>query len=223
MVIKKEIIDLKKSNLSQREISKTLGCSEGYVSRIVKSFGISDNIDSKFIGKHFGMLTPIKRDGSDKYGHAKYICLCNCGNSCNIIGNSLETGNTQSCGCSSRKMGKLHQLWTGYEEIPMHYFSRIKKGAIDRGFDFDISIEDIWDLFIKQNRRCKLSGVLLMFSPTNKTKKLQTASLDRIDSNIGYNMENIQWIHKHLNTMKWHLFNDDFINWCHAVSDFNRR
>lgn len=223
MVSKEEIIDLKKKNFSQREISKVLSCSEGYVSRIVKDFGLSYNIDSKFIGNRFGKITPIKRIGSDKNGHAKYFCVCECGNSFETIGNALETGNTSSCGCTSRKTGKLHKNWSGYEEISSGYFSRIRKGAIDRNFEFNISIKDIWDKFIEQDRRCKLSGVLLMMAPTGKTKKLQTASLDRINSKIGYDIDNVQWIHKHLNVMKWHLFNDDFINWCHAVSDYNRK
>lgn len=220
MVDKKRIIDLKKQEKSQREIARTLGCSEGYVSRIVKDYGLSNDIDNKFIEVTFGSLTPIKRIGKDKYGHAKYLCACGCGNTVEIIGNSLETGNTLSCGCTSRKIGKEHGLWKGYEEISTVYFSRIQRGAKDRGFDFNVTIEQIWQKFIEQERRCALSGVKIMFAPTNKTRHLQTASLDRIDSNLGYEFDNIQWVHKHLNTMKWKISNQDFIDWCIEVANF---
>lgn len=219
---KEKIIELKKQNLSQREISKILGCSEGYVSRIVKCFGLSNNIDNNFIGKKFGSLSPIRRSGLDKNSHVKYLCLCDCGNSCYVLGNSLQTGNTLSCGCTSRKVGKFHKNWAGYEEIPNVYFNRVKRGAIERKIKFNISIEDMWSKFLEQDRKCNLSGILLTFQPTSKTRNLQTASLDRINSNYGYNIDNIQWVHKHLNTMKWKLHNNDFIEWCNLVSNHNK-
>lgn len=222
MVEKYKIVELKKANKSQREIAKILGCTEGYVSRIVKDYGFSNNIDNKFIGVQFGILTPIKRAGKDKHGHASYICACGCGNTLEVRGNSLETGNTSSCGCTSRKIGKEHGLWVGYEEISNVYYSRVKRGAKDRGFDFNITIEQMWEKFIEQKRRCALSGVKIMFAPTNKTKHLQTASLDRIDSNLGYKLDNIQWIHKHLNAMKWKISNEDFIGWCIEVANFQK-
>lgn len=222
MVDKNEIIRLKKQEKTQREISNILGCSEGYVSRIIKDFGLSNDIDKKFIGTTFGLLTPIKRVGSDGWGHAKYLCVCGCGNTIEIIGNSLDTGNTSSCGCNSRKIGKKHGLWAGYEEISSTYFHQIQRAALERDLDFNITIEDMWNKFIEQNRRCALSGMKLMFAPTGKTKKLQTASIDRIDSDQGYSTNNIQWVHKELNLMKRRNTDIDFINWCHAVSSFQK-
>lgn len=38
-----------------------------------------------------------------------------------------------------------------------------------------------------------------------KNSSLQTASLDRIDSSKGYTIDNVWWIHKQLNWMKWDL------------------
>ena len=50
-----------------------------------------------------------------------------------------------------------------------------------------------------------------------------TASLDRIDSTRGYTVDNIQWIHKDLNRMKWNLPNDYFINICTLVANHNKK
>lgn len=222
MIDKAEIIKLKKQNKSQREIAEILDCSSGYVSRIIKEFGHSNNIDDKYIGSTFGILTPIKRIGSDKYSHALYLCVCSCGNTAEVLGHSLLSGNTRSCGCSSRKIGKNHGLWSGYEGISTVYYNRVMNGAKKRNIKFDLTIQDMWNKFVEQNKRCSLSGIKLMFSPTNKTRNLQTASLDRIDSKIGYYYDNIQWIHKNLNIMKWHISNKDFINWCHEVSKYQR-
>ena len=49
-----------------------------------------------------------------------------------------------------------------------------------------------------------------------------TASLDRIDSNLGYVKGNVQWVHKHINVMK-NIFNQDmFIFLCNQVTKTNK-
>lgn len=47
-----------------------------------------------------------------------------------------------------------------------------------------------------------------------------TASLDRIDSNKGYNKENIQWVHKYINKMKMDFNQDYYIEMCRKVSNY---
>lgn len=83
--------------------------------------------------------------------------------------------------------------------------------------NFEITIEQIWELFLKQNRKCALSGELLYFYPEDK----RNTSLDRKDSDIGYKIDNIQWVHKDLNIMKMDCPNEKFINWCKKVADYN--
>lgn len=60
------------------------------------------------IGKKFGHLTVIARDGSDKNGQAKWICECDCENHTRIsvLGGNLRKGHTQSCGCDRRSHGE---------------------------------------------------------------------------------------------------------------------
>lgn len=60
----------------------------------------------------------------------------------------------------------------------------------------------MWNLFLKQDRKCALSGEPIQFS--SKVHKFdRTDSMDRIDSSKGYTRENVQWLHKHVNLMKW--------------------
>lgn len=60
-------------------------------------------------GKKFGHLTVLSRDGSDKYGHAKWLCECDCENHTrlSILGDNLKRGHTISCGCERRSRGEL--------------------------------------------------------------------------------------------------------------------
>ena len=47
--------------------------------------------------------------------------------------------------------------------------------------------------------------------------KEQTASFDRIDNSKGYEVGNIQWVHKEINMMRGTLSVDRFIELCEFV------
>ena len=61
------------------------------------------------IGKKFGHLTVISRQGSDKRGEALWECECDCDAHTHLIvlGSNLRTGHTTSCGCERRSKGEL--------------------------------------------------------------------------------------------------------------------
>jgi len=169
------------------------------------------------IGKEFGIGSVIRFLESNKHQHKVWELRCECGTLYKATTGSLNSGNTKSCGCVRNKKTKDIN-WKGCGEIPKVYYTQLKKSAEKRGIEFDISIEDIWNLFISQNRKCSLSNVELYFT---KGKERGTASLDRIDSNLGYNIDNIQWIHKDINKTKSNLDQDDYIDICRNVAKYN--
>jgi hypothetical protein len=111
-------------------------------------------------------------------------------------------------------------FWRGYQEVPKTFLCMIKANAKERDIGLSITIEDIWDLYIKQDRKCALSGIPISFAKTQTAegKKLQTASLDRIDSNKDYTIDNIQLVHKSINRIKMAVPQDEFIMLCKAVA-----
>lgn len=149
-----------------------------------------------------------------------YNCSCSCGNICEIRSEFLTRGLQKSCGCLRKRTGSENPKWTGYGEISGELWSCIQLNAIGKGsgykrktpIAFSISIRYAWNLFLKQNRICSLSGVSLSFRPE------RTASLDRIDSKKGYVRGNVQWIHKDLNIMKQSFSQDHFVLWCKKVA-----
>ena len=56
------------------------------------------------IGNRYGFLTVIIDCGQTKAGQYKYLTQCDCGNSKVIVGNSMVTGVTKSCGCLRSKV-----------------------------------------------------------------------------------------------------------------------
>jgi hypothetical protein len=165
-------------------------------------------------GKRFGRLTVLYKDGKIGVEHA-WLCLCDCGNTIRSQGVSLRSGNIMSCKCTRRSSGKTHKRWKGYEEISSKFWSDIKCAASKRDIDFNLTIEEGWDLFLKQERKCSFTGRILTFPPNSIERG--TASLDRKDCNFGYYLENVQWVHKDINRIKWTLNNKEFISICQEI------
>jgi len=204
----------------QREVAKQFSCSEACVSKKMKLFGLTRKFEDKYIGNTYGKLTPIARVGKDKHGHMLLKCVCQCGEEYVGTAVNITNDNTSSCGCEAHKSGKDHYLFKGYEEIKMTYWCTVIRGARDRDIKMDLNIKDAWDLFIKQGRRCALTGQIIHFANTNKNLKIGTCSLDRIDSTKGYYLENVQWVHKTVNHMKWILSQEEFIEICTKVANY---
>ena len=59
-------------------------------------------------GKRFGRLTVIKYYGSNKKGKSLWLCKCKCGNNKIVLGNSLVTNLTKSCGCYNKEHSKKY-------------------------------------------------------------------------------------------------------------------
>lgn len=105
----------------------------------------------------------------------------------------------------------------GYNDISGTFWWMIKRNAKTRNLEFNITIQYCWNLFLQQNKKCAISNIELILLPIFKISKC-TASLDRIDSNKGYIEGNVQWVHKSINMMKSNMTDQEFINWCHIVS-----
>lgn len=183
------------------------------------------------IGEKFGLLTVIKHAGKPSKRH-RWICRCDCGTEKNIQGNHLTYGKIKSCGCLKKRSGKDSPFFRGHGEIPLDVFSVIRRGAAGGGKfnrrpkEFLITIKYIWELFLKQNRKCALTNLDIGFegraiSRKKKSTSKITASLDRIDSSKGYIEGNVQWIHKDINIMKNDYDVNHFIAMCKLVSKNN--
>ncbi len=115
--------------------------------------------------------------------------------------------------------GATHGCWRGFGEISGAYWSNVRNGSRNRNLTLNITIEDAWEIFLSQNRKCALSGREIGFGD----EVSNTASLDRIDASIGYEPGNIQWVHKDLNYAKQSLNNSDFILLCKEVPEYNEK
>lgn len=155
-------------------------------------------------GQTFGLL----RAERPAYRHPRlglyWSCDCACGSKTVVRANNLVTGSVRSCGCLLNRRWNRSPKWKGSGDIPGRMWRYITNNAKARGIPMDVSIEDAAALFSEQGGRCALTCLPLTM-PTCRDDIVRcrfTASLDRIDSSLGYSRSNIQWVHKDINRMK---------------------
>lgn len=171
------------------------------------------------IGDSFGSWTIVGQVFMDRY--AKVPCKCLCGIEQSVDVYTLVSGRSKSCKpCGLSRKTASNPSWKGYQEVPQAWFSGFRRNA---KLEFNIEIEDVWNLYVNQKQKCALSGLPISFKNQANRRGLRsfTASLDRIDSSKGYIKDNIQLVHKDVNIMKNAFKQDYFINICKLITNNN--
>ena len=216
------LISKYESGLNYREIAQELSVSELTVRCRAREYGIKSRCGGRkrtdVVGKKFGSITVMTPIEQKNKKCLYYLCKCDCGKETKKMASDLKE-KTTCWDCRNKLIAEKN--WKGHGEISGEFWNRTKNSAKIRNYDFDVTIEQMWELFISQERKCALSGVEIKFvRGRGKARKLTTASLDRIDSTKHYTLDNVQWVHKILNNLKMDLSEAEFISWCKLVANY---
>ena len=170
-------------------------------------------------GKDFGLLV-VQQYAGHSGGRSCWTCTCQCGQAVDVRFADLASGATKSCGCQNNPRRHLNNSWSGYGEISGSLYAKIRADAARRNIIFNIGIEDMWALYLKQKRRCSLTGWEIWFAPISSSKGdvQRTASLDRIDSRKGYEKSNLRWVHKKCNVLKMSFSDKELLELVRAIA-----
>lgn len=199
-----------------RTIAIETGFSDDTVSRKLKVFDIkrrsSEGQPKKDMrGKTFGRLAVIELSHVCLDKRAWWKCKCRCGKEVVVCGKELRiAGNKRTISC-----GHCPSKVSSNGIVPQSFLTHIRHGAESRGLAINVVLDDLEELFLAQDGKCALSGVPLVLS---HIKNNSTASLDRKDSSKGYEKDNIQFVHKFVNIMKWDFKQETFIRFCAAIT-----
>lgn len=216
------IEDFKKNHLSRKELVEKYQICRSACYRILKMYGYTKKgrkstvfLDKDFLEEHYIKLNKNVNVIAEEFAVSK-TAIRNA-----LIKHKIKIKKRNRTYVRHRDYST--KSWKGHGELSGTIFSKIRSRAKRGGIDFDVNVKMLWELFLKQNRKCALTGVDLKFrySEGHFIKEDQTASLDRIDSSKGYVEGNIQWVHKEINQLKWSINQEKFIHWCKLVSNYN--
>ena len=114
---------------------------------------------------------------------------------------------------NERSRQKLNSTIEGRARV---FLQNAKKSATKRGQIFALTIADVVKCWTDQQGICAYSGR----SMTLKAGSLNTVSIERIDSAIGYTPDNTILVCQAINRMKSDFSFDDFYALCSDVAQF---
>ncbi len=213
----KKLFDAK---LPYDKIAEKLQTTKALVAYYVKKFNFTPrNKYSTIVRRAGDVIDDWTLLESFIQNHKTYwTCRCKCGVVKNVNVSSLNRGRSKSCrGCAVIGRKKLDK-----NMVPNAYFIKLRFGALRRGIKFSLSKTEITQLLELQNFKCILTGLSIGFKESRRKNDTSstTASLDRIDSDKGYESGNIQWVHKDINKMKQTFSQEYFIELCQKVVNF---
>lgn len=185
-------------------------------------------MSNNLIGKRFGRLTVINDTVERKEnGSIVWKCLCDCGNEKLVTTAALNSGSTQSCGClykeTRKNFGNLvsERNKIEYQLAAKHeLYSSYKYRAGQKNWEFNLTLAEF---IIITSMNCHYCGVEpLQEVKSNKTfnGNYQHNGIDRIDSSLGYSIENCVPCCEICNKAKRDLSYNDFINWINRLIEF---
>jgi hypothetical protein len=128
------------------------------------------------------------------------------------LGKTVSSVRTRAS--KTHKLIRVARLKNAHTHISNGVWQSLINGAKARGIQVGINQEDVWQTFLKHGKKCALTGGEISFD-----KEINTASIDRVDSDEDYLKTNIQILHKLVNMCKGPYDEALFYKMCKAVTE----
>ena len=181
--------------------------------------------------KVYGRLTVLEYAYKDKHGHKRWKCQCSCNDKTIkiILGDSLISGLTKSCGCLCRERTSISNI--GNTNVRKQYgessknrlFDRYKRNAKTRNMSFELTFDEFINLTQQNCFYCNCKPMQIAKVKHGFGEFIYNG-IDRLDNNKGYILENCVSCCMLHNSMKGELSKDEFlkeIGLIHKYTTFN--
>jgi hypothetical protein len=179
-------------------------------------------------GQKFGRLTVIKLNlefMSEKKKindrSAYWNCICECGNTTISRGTTLICGKAKSCGCLMKeRVSETHTKDFGISNIN-NLYKNYKQAAYRKNFRFNLTLIEFSNLILKPCHYCGVSDSLTNVAKNiNGNRLVKHNGIDRINNEIGYELNNCVPCCTFCNYAKRTSSYEDFVFWINNLVDF---
>lgn len=217
--------------VSNMMLADYIGCSVPWLEKLAHKHGIKKaNLiftlangefqDFDLTNKRYGSIEVINKTNQKDKNNVLWECKCDCGLVFKARSSLLRKGIITQC--RQCRYGDRKNNLVAMENGEKWYMNKLKYEAFKRGIEYKTNTEECVGLYRRQNGKCALSGIDITLPYQIKKQKKGTGSIDRINSNGCYEINNIQWLHKDINLMKGSHSDQYFVELCCAVADHYR-
>lgn len=133
-----------------------------------------------------------------KQGKTNFFCNRSCARS--FLNKNPTKERTEKQKLVTKMASKAHSEKRKSKKGEFSYYVRTAKR---RKHDYNITLEYLAELWEKQKGKCAITGLDMEVKKANKKQNyFKLASLDRIDSDIGYMKDNVQFVCLPINLAK---------------------
>ena len=183
------------------------------------------------IGQKFGKLYVLSR-GPNKGVEITYNTLCDCGIEKLVLSVCLRRGNTRSCGCLRKEIGKIRIFKEKQPTIHKKsgsagfslLFKGYERGAEKRNLPFELTKEQFAILTLSVCEYCGQDPKSIIKYSQGKLKTIEKSEyiyngIDRKNNNLGYTVDNCVPCCKQCNYSKRDMGFEEWISWISGIAN----
>jgi hypothetical protein len=116
-------------------------------------------LSGTLVGRRFSSLV-VKADSGtkNKIGERLWVAVCDCGQRVPVTAYGLRSGRDTHCGCGGKPEEQQREQKQDVGGLTAKRWAKIVVGAKRRNEPLPIDQKTAWELFLKQGRRCAVTG-----------------------------------------------------------------
>ena len=138
------------------------------------------------------------------------------------ISNSVKNTVKRAYLCKECNKAKTHEYRNTETGFWVGLWNNLNGSAKTRNLPVEVEKSDILKLWKSQNGLCALTGIPMQLVKAKRETRARClnhyrASVDRIDSNLGYTKDNIRLVCAYVNIMRSDMTDEQLKFWCSAI------
>lgn len=158
-------------------------------------------------GNRYGRLTVLGPGPKCRQGRS-WLVRCECGSEKAVMGGSLRSGTTKSCGCLARELQTLPEGESAFNQ----YYSGRKLQSENRGRAFELTKRQVRNISAQNCHYCGAPPANVIETHAGNGTFTYNG-MDRVNSKLGYLVTNVVPSCKFCNFAKHNQTTDEFKSW----------